>query len=246
MWANPLIQTWRWRSNNSISAPGVHTARQLDGEAAHDADLVVAIDQGTARVAARRLEREVISINAGDIADDVQDPHRMPLGVWIASLRAYQSQIEQIMPDLRERLGHRQAATEHPAASPEQNEPATVMTNQAPAALTPSAAPSSNTARAEHVAHIGRLFATVEVLPEIVDWSRLVDETTNRLRALAELSESPDDYTLAAALMVIGLLSQTPQTPPSSQLGIVRGIVEKLGSPVDGQQLVEIARVVSA
>jgi protein-tyrosine phosphatase len=215
--------------------PVLHTARQLDGEASHDADVIVAIDQGTARVATQRLGREVLSINQGNAADDVQDPHRMPLGVWIAAIRAYQTQIEQILPRLRERLGRVEVKQDAPEA----------IETDAPS-ITPTVGAGTTTAsRAEHVAHIGRLFATVEVLPEIVDWSRLTEETTSRLRSLAELTEAPDDYTLAAALIVIGLLSQTPRMPPKSQITTLREITERLASPVDAQQLIEIARIVS-
>lgn len=215
--------------------PGTHAARQLDGEAAHDADLIVAIDQGTARVAARRLEREVLSINQGNVAEDVQDPHRMPLGIWIAAVRAYQTQIEQILPVLRERLGR----SEMLPAAPEIVEP------DASGSITALGAPAVVPARAEHVAHIVRLFTTVELLPEIVDWTRLAEETRTRLHLLAELAEAPDDYTPAAALIMIGLLSQTTRTPPKSQIATLRELAERLAAPVNVQQLIEIAGIVS-
>ena len=159
----------------------------------------------------------------------------MPLGVWIAALRAYQTQIEQVLPLLRERLGRVETLPEAPVDKAADAPP-----------ITPTViAGTTNATRAEHVAHIGRLFATVELLPEIVDWTRLAEETTSRLRSLAELAETPDDYTLAAALIVIGLLSQTPRMPPKSQIATLREISERLASPVDAEQIIEIARIVS-
>jgi protein-tyrosine phosphatase len=230
-------------------APVAHTARQLDKTVAHDADCIIAIDAGTAHVAAMRLERDVLSINAGSIAEDVQDPHRMPLGVWIAAMRAFQTQIEERLPLLSSRLGlsasvpHAAHAIEAPPDPPQFTATTDAKSSEANKAAHVS---GTDSARAEHIAHIERLLATVEVLPEIVDWARLVRETTARLRALADLADGPDDYTLAAVLIVIGLLSQTERTPPAAQIATLREIVRQLASPVDADQLVSIARTVGA
>ena len=216
-----------------LQAP-MHVARPFDAETARPADVLLAIDRGTARVVRLQTDKPVLALSELAEADDVPDPHRMPLGVWIAAMRAYETQLAAVLPIIRARLNMQ----ERPAAVP----PAGGATAQ-PSAPTPST-PEAQTERADHLQRIGRLVETARVLPEIVDWSKLTREAVERLQALAALAEDPDDLTPAAAALLAGLLLTAEATPAEPQLALLQNGLARLGARVDVEGHLELNRLV--
>lgn len=207
---------------------GSHVARQLDAETIRDADLLLGVDRGSARVATLRTTQQVVAIGELANAEDVPDPHRMPLGVWIAAMREYQAQLAAGLPALRTMLrldavSGRPPIMDIPAAS----------------------APPAAAARDEHVQRMVRLLETARTLPEIVDWSKLVAEVVERLRMVADLAEGDDDLTPGATLMLAGLLLQTPRMPSDEDAGRLVQLVKELQRPLDDGGLASFARMIA-
>src|SRR4051794_37577179 len=125
---------------------GAHMARHLDSESIQGADLLLAIDRGTAYVARTRTQAPVLALSDLAQAEDLPDPHRMPLGVWIATAQAYKAQLTFGLPAIRARL---QLDTARPAAPEAPPHPA----NEPLATVTPSVAAGD---RADHIARLVR------------------------------------------------------------------------------------------
>lgn len=231
-----------------------HVARLLDAEALRPADLVLAVDRGIALAVRPHTTLDVVALGELAGSEDVPDPHRMPLGIWIAALQTYLTQISAALPQIRVRLG---AGEPHPPAAPKGHPPtgrggekasapkiAAANSNTSPprrgeGQVVGSPSPSRN----EHLTRIARLIDTAETLPEIVDWARLADETATRLRALAGLASEPDDLTPAAAAILIGSVLQSSRMPDAAGLAVLRRVCERLAEPLDSAGLAEIGRV---
>jgi protein-tyrosine phosphatase len=84
-----------------------HISRPLEDVEHHRAELLLAVDRGTEMVLSTRFPNDPRVACLSVIAEtaDVLDPHRMPLGVWIAVTHQIQEQIVQALPELRRRLG---------------------------------------------------------------------------------------------------------------------------------------------
>lgn len=214
-----------------------HVARILDAEALRSADLVLAVDRGIALAVRPRTMIEVVALGELAGSEDVPDPHRMPLGIWIAALQTYLTQIGVALPQIRTRLGAGEGP--HPPAPSPTGRGGDRVSFPVDAATNSSDSPP----RAEHLNRIARLIDTAETLPEIVDWARLAEETATRLRALAGLVNDPDDLTAAAAAMLIGSVLQSSRMPDAAGLGVLRRVCERLAGPLDSAGLAEIGQI---
>lgn len=225
-----------------LAATG-HVARIMDAEVLRPADLVLAVDRGIALAVRPRTTIEVVALGELAGSEDVQDPHRMPLGVWIAALQTYLTQIGAALPQIRARLGDRQPLPDANRAEVPANAPDLQKQEKPPL---PAVEGSSFPARDEHLGRITRLLDTAETLPEIVDWSRLADETATRLRTLAGLAVGPDDLTPAAAAMLIGSVLQSSRMPDAAGLTVLRRVCERLAGPINSAGLAELGQVIGA
>lgn len=88
-----------------------HLARPLDDTEHHQAELLLAVDRGTEMVLFTRFPNDprVACLSVLAELPDVLDPHRMPLGVWVAIVHQIQQQIDKALPKIRQRL----AISEH-------------------------------------------------------------------------------------------------------------------------------------
>lgn len=84
-----------------------HVARPLQHDEHGPAELLLAVDRGTELVLLTmfRDDPRVACLSALAEQPDVLDPHRMPLGVWIAALRQLDEHIRAALPLIRQRLG---------------------------------------------------------------------------------------------------------------------------------------------
>lgn len=222
-------------SNLGVAA-STHHARPIDLEELRQADLLLAVDRGTARVLQAQLPQDARVVALSELAGsaDVIDPHRMPLGVWIAAARDFDTQLKAALPQLRERLGIRDNVQ-----SPQVPPPTAAV--KAPSAAPEGAADD----RAPALARIIQLIETAQVLPDIVDWSRLRAEVSDRLRVIATLNTGPTDFTPAATMMIDGLLAHTSTTPSPGRLAVLRSAVHHLGGPIDGGGLAALGSEVA-
>ena len=223
-----------------------HAGRQYDSALADAADLIVAVDRGTARVATMQTETEVVVIGELAEAGEVIDPYRMPLPAWIAVVRAYEAQVSAVLPEIRSRLNLTERrgdfAVQPEPPHPGRGEPETFA--QPAPHIIPASQPAEASPRREHLDRIRRLIETARALPEIIDWSKLAQEAGERLRAVAALAEGPADLTPAATAMIAGLLFQANSPPGAEQLHLLQSAVDRLDSPVDPAGLAQIGRII--
>lgn len=212
-----------------------YTARQLDGEIAASADLLLAVDRATAAVLQARRMGDSVAISELTQSEDVADPHHMPLGIWLITAKAYQEQVTRAIPALRDRL-HLNTAT---VASPN-------LVEAQVASPGPVSQPEStlDQSRAIHTTHLLRLIDTVRLLPEIVDWTRLVKEADERLMALAASTTASTDYTPAVTAMLAGLLYQSRGVPNPVRLDLAHTMIEGLTQEVDRATLIRLSEAV--
>ena len=206
-----------------------HRAQPLTAEHRRHADLLLAVDRGTALVLHSEFphDERVVSLAALCDQPDVLDPHRMPLGVWVATARQLQGQVTQAVPELRQRL--------HLATAPTPPTAPTTPTSHAPTAH----APTAN----DDVEHMTRLLLTAETLPMIVDWTRVRQELVQMGRALAAARTAPDDHLPAAVLMVEGVLTHYGTQPPAAVLQRMRQALERFAAPLDSTALADVGQL---
>lgn len=335
-----------------------HLSRPLRQEEHRKAELLLAIDRGTELVLFSEFPHDPRVTCLPVLAEmpDVLDPHRMPLGVWIAALRQLSDQVSAALPKIRQQLGisdqetlpqlpreaerRRSSLAHEPLAlgashkmqwdrdedmqrllqliSGEQRSesgdgepeaPAAVADEQSAAAqaavqpalatsvglghvasqppaldndsapeaeakvdsfsfhsTTPavsslepvaqsvepqaSAVPGPPTQpgpqallegdRGAHVTRMLKLLQAAEELPEVVDWARLRQELSNRLRAIAQLSAGPMDFAPAATLMLEGKLIQQATQPSADGLLMLRRAIKRLEVPLNAAALAAI------
>jgi|GEM_PF-6906975 len=84
-----------------------HLSRPLDPQDHRNAELLLAVDRGTELVLFTEFRNDSRIACLSTLANlpDVLDPHRMPLGVWVASVRQLHDQVTKAVPIIRERLG---------------------------------------------------------------------------------------------------------------------------------------------
>ncbi len=218
-----------------------HRSQPLRPEQRQNAELLLAVDRGTGLVLHTHFPHDprVTSLPALANMPDIIDPHRMPLGVWIAATRQLREQLEAALPALQQILSIEPspATDSQPLATSITIQPTrsslvdtSLASNTGPASDTPSG-------RADHITRMLRLLTTAETLPEIVDWSRLRQELAHELQAIAHLSLEPHDLTAAAALMIVGKLIQYAEQPASGVLSQLRQAIEHLHTPLDAEAL---------
>lgn len=84
-----------------------HISRPLHHEEHGQAELLLALDRGTELVLATEFPNDPRIACLSELAElpDVLDPHRMPLGVWIAVLRQLDDHVRGALDQIHQRLG---------------------------------------------------------------------------------------------------------------------------------------------
>lgn len=204
-----------------------HRAQPLTAEHRYHADVLLAVDRGTAMVLHSEFPHDERVVCLAGLCDqpDVLDPHRMPLGVWIATARQLQTQVSQALPHLRQGL-HLGAVSAVEAI---------------PSAPQPVAASED-----DEIGRMTRLLHTAETLPMIVDWTRVRQEVTQLGRALAATHTASGDLLPAAMLMLEGALTHHGTQPPAATLQRLRTAITCMEQPVDSAALTEIGQHLTA
>jgi protein-tyrosine-phosphatase len=223
-----------------------HVARSLDDELAASADLLVAIDSGTARVisarfpqAARRID--TLGALAGN-ARDIPDPFKMQIGAWLAYAREIDELLARALPRMLERLDNAAGATEAEHAADLPNAPIEASTQHA----TPTTSPATSTGtwRAEAVARMQQILGVLEQMPSMVDWvaarARMQHDLDGWLAPGAASDAAP-----ALAGMLRAALSLSTRTPTRSQIAVLRDAVGLLEHPVTSDGLSSFSAVLA-
>jgi protein-tyrosine phosphatase len=223
-----------------------HRSQPLGPEQRQHAELLLAVDRGTALVLQSELPHDprVTALPALANMPDVLDPHRMPLGIWIAAARQLREQLAQALPALGRSLGIEACLeTDDQTSAAQISMQSALVLPLADATQASNASLSSGTpstlgqVRTDHIARMLHLLTTAETLPEIVDWSRLRQELVHELQAMAHPSTESSDLAPAAALMIAGKLSYYAEQPGPAVLSQLRQAIERLDVLFDAEVL---------
>lgn len=214
---------------------GEHRARSVQPDEVAAADLLLAVDEGIARVIEARhsAARQTVVLSKLIDGATIADLHRMPLGVWVAAARSWDEQVRAALPQLRSALGLQSTGP------PSRQRPMPVLPTP------PKSGSSAADERQQAVDQLVRLIDTAILLPSIVDWERLRFEARATLGRLATQAEGPQDLTPAATLMIQGLLGQTTTMPTMDRLQTLHGAVQRLAAPLDAAGLAALGGTLS-
>jgi hypothetical protein len=84
------------------------------------------------------------------------------------------------------------------------------------------------------------MLETAEDMPEVVDWTRLLQEIISRLRAIAQQSSGPMDFAPAATMMIEGKLMQHKSKLSADGLYMLRRSIKRLETPINATALATI------
>ena len=214
-----------------VSVDG-HAARSLTEELAA-ADLLLAVDSGTARVARARFPAAaVLSVpELARTARDVPDPFRMQIGAWIAYIKELDEQLTAALPSLLARFGVGPAVQE-PEPQPT-DEPTETAAPIGSAISTAAAEPAAAVSLSE------RVLALAAEWPEIIRWDVV------RTRLAAELDTvTRSGMAEAHAAMLRALLAMTSDPPSAGQIAALRAEFARLNTPIGSADIARVSGLV--
>ncbi|WP_029214776.1 low molecular weight phosphatase family protein [Kallotenue papyrolyticum] len=237
-----------------------HVSRAL-GEAEHaHADVLLAVDRGTEMVLFTRFpnDRRVTCLSLLADQPDVLDPHRMPLGVWVATAQQLEQQVQRALPELRARLGlsaQNAAETTPPPAAREawQPIPTTATDPETMFAMLASAPPLASapeqdaaTARAAQDTSPTSVAATKERA------AGRAEQVQRMLRLLAIAEEAPEivDWVrlrdqLLARLRAVAAQPHSGQDLTPAAVLMIEGKLQQCSALPDGAGLLTLKRVIA-
>jgi protein-tyrosine phosphatase len=207
---------------------GEHRARSLDEAIVGHADVLVAIDAGTARVARARFPAAAArTFTLGELAGrarDIPDPFRMQIGAWMTYAREIDAMLGAALPRLAELLP---AAVEAPLAP---SEPGGVRVEQRAA-----------TERAETAARITQLLQVAAQMPGVVDWPAARARIEADLETIAALPVGSADLVAAYVGLLRAALALLPGAPSAGQLAAVGQAAVRLGDSIGQNALNDLS-----
>jgi protein-tyrosine-phosphatase len=207
-----------------------HVARSLTAELAAQADLLIAVDSGIARVLHVHYPGAPI-IALGELDGsrrDIPDPFRMQIGAWVY----YAREMEQILARGFERIVALVAAESLPPP----------VVSPPPVAPPPSPATVLPAERRSALERATRLIALLTELPDVVDLAA----ARERLHAdFAQIAAHPfDQHDLVLAY--VALVQAHITTAPTLPLTVLRMALERLHTPIDPLALSALASALAS
>lgn len=200
---------------------GGHVSRALAEVDHARADLLLAVDRGTELVLFARFPRDRRIACLSVLADqpDVLDPHRMPLGIWVATAHQLEQQVQRALPELRARLGLSTPdtttlpAAPAPIAPPLPAHTADAATETILAMLAAPAAPAAEPVQDTAAPGPACDAAVPVAAPEEQEMQR-VEQVQRMLRLLAIAEEAPEivDWLRLRDHLLTGLRGLATQT----------------------------------
>jgi protein-tyrosine-phosphatase len=192
-----------------------HRARSLTDELA-GAGLLIAIDSGTAKVAAARFPQAAARIRTlGDLAGrqrDLPDPFKMQIGAWLAYAREIDQLISAALPRIL-------------ALLPDDPQP-----SHAPAA--------ERAALADGIVRLVRMAAE---MPDAIDWAATRARIEGDLGRIAAQPAAPGDMAAAYTGLLRAALALTPPPPSPRKLAAHPEAAARLVAPVPAEVLAALS-----
>ena len=220
---------------------GGHIARSLDDGMVAGADLLIAIDAGTARVArAHFAERAAAIYTLGELSGqnrDIPDPFKMQIGAWLGYAREIDELLGRALPRIFALLGEPQSPGEPAGLAP--------VPVPEPVSEPPAPPNAVQLERAPAVQRMLQLLSVVEQMPGVVDWpaarARIVAELDACMAPVAAGDAGP-----ALAGMIRAALSLSASTPSTHQIATLRDAVGLLAHAVPAQAIGAFSTVLGA
>lgn len=221
-----------------------HTARSLTEELAAQAQLLIAVEAGVARVLRARYPGANIT-TLGELAGhkrDIPDPFRMQVGAWLHYAGEIDSMINAGFQRLVELVegkaseGDRQAGED--GAARDRTAPSGVAVSP-PLQSSGGDAPGGAQARLAAVERAGRLLSLALELPGVVDWASAARQLTTDLAAMAA-PLAADDRSQSYVELLQEILAPRTSLPTPDQLATLRGAVMRLRAPISAADLAQL------
>jgi protein-tyrosine-phosphatase len=218
-----------------------HRARSLSADIVSAADVLLAVDRGTAHVARmHHPEAATRILTLGQLCGrqrDIPDLFRMQIGAWIA----YAREIDEMLAAGLERLVAL-AAGEDDAPPAEEAAPPPPTGSDAPASAPPSANGRPNGAeRQAAVERCARLLGVMRDMPELVAWPQARQQLASEIKTASTISLGPDDLVQAYASLLLALLEMRATPPGAEQYGVLESAIERLREPISQQTLTNLS-----
>ncbi|WP_298402858.1 low molecular weight phosphatase family protein [uncultured Chloroflexus sp.] len=207
-----------------------HIARSLTAELVENADLLIAIDSGIARVVRGRYPQARV-VTLGELAGrarDIPDPAGMQVGAWLH----YSREMEQLLHEGFARIvamlsGKTAPAPPEPAAAPP---------------LTPPAPAQPPAERQAICTRATRLIDAIQAMPDVIDWPAARGRIQSTLAELVSLVTEPNDLTTLYVEAINLWLTRQTSMPATNQLERLRAAIERVQQPVGQAEVAEVMR----
>lgn len=198
-----------------------HRARSIDDALVAQAELLVAIDSGTALVLRGRFPGAAARVfTLGGLAGrnrDVPDPFRMQIGAWLTYAREIDDLLRAALPALAARLA------------------------SAPAPLAAPADPQMPEARRGAAGRVAQLLQLAAQMPDVIDWGVARGRIDGDLSASAAAPAGPSDLVAAYVALLRAALAMLPPSPTAGQLALLQRAAERLADPIDQAALNQLS-----
>ncbi|MCG8349454.1 MAG: hypothetical protein MI924_16940 [Chloroflexales bacterium] len=217
-----------------------HRARSLDDELVAAAALLIAMDNGTARVLRLRypsVAEQIVSL--GDLSGrqrDIPDPFRMQVGAWIAYAHEIETLLRAGLERLLERLNKPSDIPLHIASSGEAT---------AAPSIVPPAVQALDAERSAALERCKRLLALLNEMPNVIDWSNAQRQLETDLWSVGAKPLSASDLVQSYVAVLLGLLRASATMPMPEQLSVLVLAVERMQAPINQQAITELSAIVA-
>jgi protein-tyrosine-phosphatase len=216
-----------------------HVARTLSDEIATRAQLLIAVDSGSALVARARFPEAASRIaTLGELAGrqrDIPDPFKMQLGAWLTYTREIETLLRIALPRILTLVGDPLEAEPIPIPTPP-TPPTLSAIQPAPESATAPVlielpAASSLADRDAAVVRIQQLLTVVANMPGVVDWSAARIQIEHDL-GKCDMSTASGDLAPTFVGLLRAAIALTPTNPTPAQLVALREAVHLLDGSI--------------
>lgn len=219
-----------------------HRARSLSADIVSAADVLLAVDRGTAHVARmHHPEAAPRILTLGQLCGrqrDIPDLFRMQIGAWIA----YAREIDEMLAAGLDWLVALAAGEDDAPPAEEAAPPPPIAAEQGSASAPPSANGRPNGAeRQAAVERCARLLGVMRDMPELVAWPQARQQLATEIKTASTISLGADDLVQAYASLLLALLEMRATPPGSEQYGVLEAAIERLREPISQQTLTNLS-----
>lgn len=234
-----------------------HRARSISDVLVEKAQVLLAVDSGTARVLRLRYPADTFRIiTLGELAGrqrDIPDPFRMQIGVWIR----YAQEIEALLRTGLDRLQSLVEGAMLPSEASAIHAPLEEDGQSSPVARISTYGGSEDihgdtygdkeqqqpAIRPTVVERCLCLVTVMSEMPTLVNWSQTRLQLEHDIQVIGTISLSPDDLVQAYARLLLSMLRMCATLPEKERCRMLRTAIERLQGSIDQQALTDLSAI---